>query len=385
MPILYKMKFFCFLLFFLPLLAEAKEKICLNMIVKDESRVIRRCLDSVKPIIDYWVIIDTGSTDGTQDIIKEHMKDIPGMLYERPWKNFGDNRTEALDLAQGKGDYILFMDADDIMVYEEGFELFPLTQDYYAIWQGSEWFSFQKTQLVRSGLPWKWVGVTHEYLDCIVPYTSGLLQKVKYVLGDDGARSRDPKKFLKNAQLLEEELKKDPNNSRYVFYLAESYKDAGEKAKALEWYQKRVDMKGWDEEIFWSLFQIANMLREIGLAPSVVAEAYIEAHLFRPHRAEPLYHLVDLYIWWNLYDKGYECLKKGDSISKPLQKDALFSIDWIEDYGILFQRSVCAFHIGNYQEALDICDRLIAMKNLPDVWREQAITNRTIALEKLAN
>src|SRR5580704_1601575 len=56
--------------------------ICLNMIVKNESRVIQRCLDSVKHIIDYWVIVDTGSTDGTQNVIKDFMKDIPGDLYE---------------------------------------------------------------------------------------------------------------------------------------------------------------------------------------------------------------------------------------------------------------------------------------------------------------
>src|ERR1700722_17972902 len=99
---------FSLLLLFLPILSHAKErpfeeKICLNMIVKNESKVIQRCLDSVKPHIDYWVIVDTGSTDGTQEIIKKHMKGIPGKLYERPWKNFGESRSEAFDLAKGKG------------------------------------------------------------------------------------------------------------------------------------------------------------------------------------------------------------------------------------------------------------------------------------------
>ena len=63
---------------------EAKT-ICLNMIVKNESKVIQRCLESVKGTIDYWVIVDTGSTDGTQQLIKECLKDIPGELHERPW------------------------------------------------------------------------------------------------------------------------------------------------------------------------------------------------------------------------------------------------------------------------------------------------------------
>src|ERR1700732_422892 len=68
--------------------SKKKKTVCLNMIVKDETRVIRRCLESVKPVIDYWVIVDTGSTDGTQAMIKDFMKDVPGELQERPWVDF---------------------------------------------------------------------------------------------------------------------------------------------------------------------------------------------------------------------------------------------------------------------------------------------------------
>ena len=76
--------------------------ICLNMIVKNESKAIRKLLESVKNIIDYWVIFDTGSTDGTQDIIREFLQDIPGELHERPWVDFAHNRNEALVVAQEK-------------------------------------------------------------------------------------------------------------------------------------------------------------------------------------------------------------------------------------------------------------------------------------------
>ena len=89
------------------------QRICLNMIVKNEARVIRRCLDSVRPIIDRWIIVDTGSTDGTQDIIREHLRDLPGELHERTWRDFAYNRSEALDLARGQCDYTLIIDADD--------------------------------------------------------------------------------------------------------------------------------------------------------------------------------------------------------------------------------------------------------------------------------
>ena len=119
----------------------AKETVCLNMIVKNEKDVIRRCLDSVIPVIDYWVIVDTGSEDGTQKIILDHLKNIPGELHERPWKNFEYNRNEALDLARECADYILFMDADDTLVFD-GEPQFPeLTADSCKMWRGTESFS----------------------------------------------------------------------------------------------------------------------------------------------------------------------------------------------------------------------------------------------------
>src|SRR5271154_3365703 len=109
-----------------------RKTICLNMIVKNESHVIRRCLSSLKHLIDYWVIVDTGSTDGTQKTIEEYLYEIPGELHERPWVNFGHNRNEALDLARGKCDYILLMDADEQMRYEVPDYKFPLLEkDFY--------------------------------------------------------------------------------------------------------------------------------------------------------------------------------------------------------------------------------------------------------------
>ena len=113
--------------------APVLQTVCLCMIVKNEAPVIARCLDSVRPIITHWVIVDTGSTDGTQDIIRDHLRGLPGTLYERPWKDFAFNRSEALELARPHGDFSLIIDADDALELPEGYRLPPLLDDCYMI------------------------------------------------------------------------------------------------------------------------------------------------------------------------------------------------------------------------------------------------------------
>lgn len=368
----------------LPVLCFARNTICLNMIVKDEKDVIRRCLDSVKPYIDYWVIVDTGSTDGTQEIVQEHMKDIPGELHERPWKNWGTTRTEALELAQGHAEYILFMDADDILNFDEGTDFGELTDDLYHMWRGVEGFTYLKPQVARSGKKWRWVGVTHEYLDCEGPYTHDTLTNVRYLTLDGGATRKDPQqKFWKNINLLEAGLKEEPNNARYMFYLAESYRDAGESGKALQWYQNRIRKGGWDEEVFWSMLQSALLLKEMGLPSKVVQEAFMAAHYFRPHRPEPIYYLAEFYLEERKYSEAYHLIKKRDYIVQPAEKDTLFNMDWMEDYGLKFQLSICSYYMEQYVESLKVCNELLQNSKLPTEWREQTKLNRKYPIEKL--
>ena len=107
-----------------------------------------------------------------------------------------------------------------------------------------------------------------------------------------GANRKD--KFERDIRLLNEALKQEPENTRYWFYLAQSYRDSGRTEKAADAYAKRVGTGGWDEEVWYSRLQQARCLRELGDESGFIREA-IAAFNQRPHRAEPLYDLAKFY------------------------------------------------------------------------------------------
>ena len=131
------------------------KRVCLNMIVKDEAHVIARCLASVRPLIDSWLIVDTGSSDGTQEVVREALRDLPGQLVERPWRDFGHNRSEALELARGMADYLFFIDADDVLEFAPGFVRPALAADAYEIEIVYGELIYRRVAMVSTALPWR--------------------------------------------------------------------------------------------------------------------------------------------------------------------------------------------------------------------------------------
>ena len=340
--------------------------ICLNMIVKNESKVITRCLASMLPIINYWVIVDTGSEDDTKKIIEEFMQKhgVKGEIDDRPWVNFSHNRNEALKLAQGKGDYVFFMDADDFLVYDSDFKLPQLEKDYYNVFINHSELKYSRIMLINNHKDWKWVGVLHEVLVAPPLSTFSTLEKVICKYTSEGARSQDPQKYYKDAQILENALKNEPNNSRYVFYLARSYSDAGDYAKALKNYEKRVTMGGWDQEIFYSLFQIGLMQELLQMPLADVIQSHNRAYQYRKSRVEPLYQIARLHRIHGEYELGYQIAKLAQTL--PISKDALFVQHWVYDYSLPLERSICAYWIGNYLECQQISLEILKKENLPE-------------------
>lgn len=350
-----------------------KKTICLNMIVKNEKDVICRCLESVMPVIDYWVIVDTGSTDGTQQIIKEYMKKVPGELHERPWKDFAFNRNEALQLAKGKADYVLIMDADDSLILPENYVLPDLDLDAYYVNIDFDGLRYARKQLVNMHIEWHWIGVLHEAITSSEQKTEGILPDVIYKINAGGARSKDPKKFHKDAEVLERAIKEEPDNSRYMFYLAQSYKCSEQYEKALEHYKKRAEMGGWDEEVYCALLQAALLQENLNYPENIVLEGYYKAYAYRPSRAESLYYLAHYYRKCNNYGAAY-CVSRM-ALATPMPSDILFVEKTVYDYYIPFEFSLNAYWMGKYDEAWKVSQAILAAPSLPENVREAVNRN----------
>jgi glycosyltransferase involved in cell wall biosynthesis len=287
------------------------------MIVKDEAHVIERCLNDVKPLVDAWCIVDTGSTDGTQEIIRRVMGDVPGALHERPWKNFGHNRTEAIRLAGGMADYILTIDADETLERGPGFDWTGMRGDALLIEKRRGARRYRVMNLVRDGLDWAWVGAVHEMLDSPHPYTVHPVDGIAIQSPREGARARDPLTFRRDAVMLEAALLEEPGNTRNVFYLAQSYRDAEEYDLALRYYRQRADMGGWEEEVFCALYQAARMMVMLGRPAPDCVEAFLTAHEHTPRRAEPLFEVGMHYAAHGQWARAWLFLEKAAALPPP--------------------------------------------------------------------
>ncbi|MGN9792317.1 glycosyltransferase [Streptomyces sp. OZ13] len=356
------------------------------MIVKDEAHVIRRCLESVRPLIDTWVIVDTGSTDGTQDVIRDTFADVPGTLYERPWKGFDKSRSEAIELARGKADYLLFIDADDVMEVEPGFRMPKLTHDAYSVALHHGTMIHWRPALVSTRLPWRYVGVLHEYIECGKPYSRGTFKGANILTLSGGARLKEGQraKYLRDVEILTQGLIDEPDNARYVFYLAQSWRDAGEPEKAIAVYERRAAMGGWPQEVFCAHLNAARLAASVDRPASEVIDRYLRAHESRPSRAEALGNLARYCrVKGQRWPLAHLFAKQAARI--PFPTDILFvDRDWYT-WRALDELAISAYWVGEYEESKQCCERLLEGGKLPEEQRERVTRNLKFALGKLGS
>jgi len=248
------------------------QTLCLNMIVKNESHIIVETLEHLVSNFkfDYWVISDTGSTDNTKELINEFFKThkIAGELVEHEWKDFGHNRTKALEAAYNKTDYLLIFDADD---RAHGVVKFPenLDKECYLL-KFAKAFVYYRPLLINNRIKWCFKGILHEFLSKpeTDQYDTTYLEGNYYIesrqLGD---RSKNPKKYLDDAELLKVAYEKERLCGekilycRYAFYCAQSYKDAGKEHydESIVWYKKCMELDNGYQEKYVSAINISGM------------------------------------------------------------------------------------------------------------------------------
>ena len=333
-------------------------KICLNMIVKNESRVIIRLLDSVVKILDGYCICDTGSTDNTIFLITEYFKrhNIPGKIVQEPFKDFGYNRTFAMKAAAElpNMDYLLLLDADMILtgsyLQPENIKEFKkgLDKDFYHMCQGSQTYFYKNVRIVKNYKDFSYWGVTHEYVKSPQGATVGCFENDQLFINDIGDGGAKTDKFERDIRLLTKGLEENPNNDRYTFYLANSLKDAGQYDKSIEMYRNRIKIGGWVEEVWYSYYNIGKCHVMLGEMEKAIC-VWLEGYDYYPKRLEAIYEIVKYYrehgknklayLYYTIADKSR---KKWGASSEYLflQKD-------IYDYKLDYEMTIIGYYAND--------------------------------------
>jgi len=323
--------------------------LCLNMIVKNESNIITRLLDSVLPIIDCYCICDTGSTDNTIDVIKKYFfeKKIPGTIISEPFKNFSYNRNIALKACLGMSDFILLLDADMILKNMKFDKYSLLNYDSFFLYQGNESFFYKNIRIVRNNGLFTYNGVTHEYINIPSGNTSYDITKDVLFIDDIGDGNSKVDKYERDIRLLTEDINKNPTNIRSYFYLANSYYDSGNFTDAISIYKKHIELGGWIQEIWYSYYRIGLSYQKMEKIPDAIY-FWLEGYNQFNERLEGLYEIIKHY---RIIGKQQLCEIYYNICKKILDKnlkrdDYLFIYDDVYTYKLYFEYTIFANYIG---------------------------------------
>lgn len=383
---------------------ESEPKVCLNMIVRDEETNLPRLLESVKDWISYYVICDTGSTDGTIEMIKEfgEKNGIPGEIYEHEWQNFGHNRTLALTAVydgyeEGRHDcdWCLTIDADEKFHVEDPDWISKLDRDRsYCIDKVERSIRYNVNQLINiSHERWDWRGPAHNYSHRIsgdkpIGYTAGA-----WIIRDSaslGGKSRKfkgdmRKKYLHDAELFEKELEKNPKDARSQFYLAQSYRDGKEPELAYDHYVKRAEMtNGWYQESYISWLEAGRIAEELDRKPEAI-QAYMKGYNLIPRRPECPYYLSTLVKSMGLTEMAYIISKSALERLSSDPRDLFLDFQMVK-WRLKDRHSINAFWKGEWIEAYTLGTELVqVLDQIPEDHRERVENNLRLAKEEAIN
>ncbi len=299
---------------------------CFATMCKNEEHCIQNTLESVYKHIDYWVVCDTGSTDRTCEIVKNFFeeKGIPGELHVDEWVGFDHNKSLMMERAKDKTDYVLHLDADDLLINGLDFGKNDIGDDAYFMNVTRGTLKWMALIIFNNRLTWKFCGVAHTTIKCKEKEsftTKDISNRNSYVSGEGiGSRAFDPKKFLYDAEKLKKQffdtLLSDPDdlNSRSAFYTGQSYQDYSMLEEAIKWYRlyTKLDVT-WFEEIFECNMRIAYCMMKLNYKLSDIESQMSLAINIEPDRAEPYYFMGKHCNEIGEYEKAYNYLRAAKS------------------------------------------------------------------------
>jgi len=360
-------------------------KICLSVIVKNESKVIERMLNSVYPILDYYCVVDTGSTDGTQEIVKRFFeeKGIPGKVIQHEWKNFEDARnrslTETRKLFEEEGienGYGYWQDADEELRIESNFNASIFKKNLSAfdggnimIFYGNQ--NYYRTQFFRAKTNWRWYGPVHEVLVCDDKTVVSPVEGISVLVRPDGnswVAETIQQKYEGHAKILEDYVANDPKKDpRWLFYLAQSYRDAGGEEnlkKSLEWYEKRISaIGGYWEEVYFSALMAANIKSKLNYPTEEVIESFLKCGKFNTHRIE---HLIPVILHYQsikefdiAYIYGLRAIQCDGKL--PMPHSSLFLDTEVYQWKVFDIHSLSCWYSGRKEEGKVVYKKLLKL------------------------
>jgi glycosyltransferase involved in cell wall biosynthesis len=330
-------------------------KFVLILMIRNEEKILLRCLEAAAKVADAFCICDTGSTDASCAIATEFLSKYDGCLTHAPWKDFGYSRSVSFKSAQaylrGAGwdlanTYGLLLDAD--MVFVPGKLLLePLGHEGYTVIQKAGDLEYPNTRIVRMDYDWSCRGVTHEYWD---GPTKSLPSSVCYIddRNDGGCKSD---KFERDLRLLEQGLIDEPTNGRYMFYLAQTYNGVGRLKDCIAMYKKRIATGGWEEELWYSHYMIGKSWLALGNIPKF-EQWMLMAHARRPSRAEPVYQLAKYFREHSHHHKAYYYTQIGLGI--PMTDDMLFVETDVYKGLFEYEATILMYYINQHRQGLDM-------------------------------
>lgn len=345
--------------------------LAISQIVKNEAHVIERMLNSVKPIIDCGVFVDTGSTDNTIEVIKKwgEANNIPMYVYERPFDNFENSRNYAMEMVKDKADYAFWLDADEVLQIDPSFKKSNLNKDLFMFNTFIGSMKYTRNECWNTKKPFKWYGPVHEFIVCDDRnITSGLMEGLSVNVFMDGGswKSNIADKYKKHAAILEDYIDNKDRNPRWIFYTAQSYHDSASlpdnKAenderlrRALKYYRERVArLDGYEEERFYSQYRIGVIMRNLEMPWPEAHSELLKAYSMEPLRAEPIKAIADYYLMigdWNMAYLYTKFLKVNFHNKNPYPQKLLFVDESLYMWRILEAHSAACFYTNRKEEA----------------------------------